>query len=559
MVLCGWVADNEGMFGARAELFGRDAELAVASEFLAAPDRLRGALLLRGEPGIGKTGVWREGVRIARERGVCVLVAAPGESEARISFAALCDLLSGVLERVLAVLPVQQRLALEVALRIAEYDPGEGAPLDQGAVSFAFLSALRGLAGSGPVLVAVDDVQWLDVASATALSFAVRRLGGDPIGLLVSQRVEREEPVPLGFDRALDPDALTVLELGPLTFGAVQRLLHRSLGGALPRPVLSRVYELSGGNPFFALELGRARERGSIELERGGDLPVSLEALVGGRIAALPAETRRALGAAAALSVPTLTLVAAVSAVDLGPAVAAGVAELDGEVVRFAHPLLRSAAYAGLPPGERAELHRRLAAVVDDVEEQAWQLALACERPDSEVAGRLEDAAAHAYARGATVAAAELAATALALTPSSEVSTRQERTLQAAQYHFEAGESRAARELLERLIGSVPAGHLRARGLARLARMSNLIANPALAAERYRQALAEAGDDVALRAEIEEGLVWSLVLLRADLETAEAHARAAVDLAKKLAMLPRRARRWQPGRWPGFTLAVARR
>jgi predicted ATPase len=263
--------------GARSELFGRDAELAVVGDFLAAPGRFPGAVLVRGEPGIGKTSVWAEGVRIARERGLCVLVAAPGESEAQISFAALGDLLSGVLERVLGRLPVQQRLALEVALRIAELDPDVGAPLDQGAVAFAFLSALRGLAEEASVLVAVDDVQWLDVASATALSFALRRLGGDPIGLLVAQRVEREDPVPLGLDRALDPVQLTVLELGPLTFGALQRLLHRSLGGALPRRALSHVYELSGGNPFFALELGRARERGSIELERGGDLPVSLE------------------------------------------------------------------------------------------------------------------------------------------------------------------------------------------------------------------------------------------------------------------------------------------
>ena len=109
---------------------------------------------------------------------------------------------------------------------------------------------------------------------------------------------------------------MTVLELGPLTFGAVQRLLHRRLANAVARPALSRVYELSGGNPFFALELGRAHELGSIRVERGGGLPVTLEALVGDRIAALPAETRRTLGAAAALSAPTLTVVGAVSDVE---------------------------------------------------------------------------------------------------------------------------------------------------------------------------------------------------------------------------------------------------
>ena len=194
------------------------------------------------------------------------------------------------------------------------------------------------------MLVAVDDVQWLDVASAMALSFAVRRLGGDRIGLFLSQRVEREDPVALGVERVLGPDRLTVLELGPLTFGAVQRLLHTTLASALPRPVLARVYELSGGNPFFALELGRARERGSITLEPGGGLPVSLEALVRDRIAALPVLTRRSLATAAAVSMPTVTLIDAVSGGNLGPAVDARIVELDGDLVRFAHPLLRWAA-----------------------------------------------------------------------------------------------------------------------------------------------------------------------------------------------------------------------
>jgi DNA-binding CsgD family transcriptional regulator len=517
------------------ELIGRDGELAVVGEFVAAVDRWPAGVLVRGEPGIGKTSLWREGVRMARERGCCVLSAAPGESEARISFAGVGDLLSGVLGRVLGELAGQQRRALEVALRVADVDAGAAAELDQGAVSFAFLSALRGLSASGPVLVAVDDVQWLDVASASVLAFAARRLGGDRIGLLFSQRVEREESVALGLERAFEPEGLIVLGLGPLTLGALQRLLHLSLGIALPRPALSRVHELSGGNPFFALELAGALERGSIQLERGGRLPVTLEVLVRDRIATLPVETSAPLGAAAALSVPTLTLVGAVSDGDLGAAVAARVVELDGDVVRFTHPLLRSAAYARLPPAERRELHRRLAAAVEDVEERAWQLALATGgRPDGGVARRLEEAAAHAYARGATVAAAELAAKALALTPEGGASARAERTLLAARFEFEAGDSRPARELLERLIAETPAGYLRARAFALLARMSNYIASPGQAAELFQRALAEVEGDLGLRAEIEEGLAWSLVLLRVDLGAAEAHAQAAIELARQL-------------------------
>ncbi len=239
------------MMAASGELIGREAELALVSAFVAGCDLLPAALLVRGVPGIGKISVWREGVRLARERAYRMLVANPSESEAQISFAALGDLLSGVLEQATGGLPPPQRRALEVALRIADIDPGDGAPLDQGAVSFAFLSALRALAAGGPVLVAVDDAQWLDVASATVLSFAARRLGGDPIGLLVSDRAGRDEAVPLGLDRALGLDRLRVLRLGPLSFGAVQRLLRRNLDTPLPGPVVARVYELSDGNPFF--------------------------------------------------------------------------------------------------------------------------------------------------------------------------------------------------------------------------------------------------------------------------------------------------------------------
>jgi DNA-binding CsgD family transcriptional regulator len=523
------------VIGVGAALPGRDAELAVLGGFAASRDRLPAAVLVRGEPGIGKTTVWREGVRIAREHGYCTLVAGPSESEAQISFAALGDLLSGVLEQRLGGLPRQQRRALEVALRVADLDPEEEeARFDQGAVSFAFLSALRGLAADGPVLVAVDDVQWLDVASARALSYAVRRLGGGRVGLLVSERAERDEPAALGLDRALEADRLTVVRLGPLGFGAVQRLLQRHLGSALPRPVLSRVYELSGGNPFFALELGRACERGSIQLELGGRLPVTLDALVRDRIAVLPAGTRRPLAAAAALAQPTLALVAAVSEGELGPAVAAQIVEVDGDLVRFTHPLLRSAAYAWLPLRERIELHRRLADAVDDVEEQAWQLALACAGPDAEVALRLDDAAAHAYARGATVAAVRLAAKALTLTAAAELPAREERSLRAAGYHFEAGETGPARGLLEQVIGSTRTRSVRARGLARLARMSNYISSPGIAAERYREALAQVEGDRALAAEIEEGLAWSLVLLREDLAAADAHAQAAAEIAEEI-------------------------
>jgi AAA ATPase domain len=179
------------------EVLGRDEELAAIAAFL--DGDFPAALVLAGEAGIGKTTVWRAGLGQARERSVRVLGCRPAESEARLSFAALSDLLEPVLGEVLGALPSIQRRALEAALLLSEE---EGPPPDQRTISTACLGVFRRLAREGRVLVAVDDVQWLDPPTALVLEFVARRLAVEPLGLLVAERVAGEREAPLGLGRA---------------------------------------------------------------------------------------------------------------------------------------------------------------------------------------------------------------------------------------------------------------------------------------------------------------------------------------------------------------------
>ena len=495
-------------------IIGRDEELAAIRAFLDSLGEGPAALVLAGEAGIGKTTLWRAGVAAARERGVRVLTASPAETEAKLSFTALADLLDGVLEKVLPHLPASQARALRVALLLA--DTG-GAPPDPRAIAVAFVNAAHALAANGPVLLAVDDVQWLDAPSASVLEFAARRLHGERLGLLLSQRVGVVHVVPLALDRALPSDRLASVPVRALSLGALHRLLHARLGAALPRPLLQRVHELSEGNPFFALEIGRALREGAMQISPAEPLavPAALFELVQGRLAALPPETQEALQIAAALAPPTLAVVARAAPAGAGAldaAVDAEVIEVEGGEIRFVHPLLASAAYAALRPVRRRELHRRLADLVEDPEGRARHLALATDGIDREVADELERAAAHAGRRGAPESAGELCEHALRLTPP-EAAEAHRRRLSASRYYFESGFAARSRALADQALASAGPGRERAEALHWLARLDAYDHDLNHALERYRQALAEVGDDAALRSEIEEGLAFSLFLL----------------------------------------------
>ena len=513
-------------------LVGRGEELRRLESFLDAVERGPAALVLDGEAGIGKTTLWRAGVDAARSRGYAVLSAMPTAPETSFSFAALGDLLEPVLDEALPVLPEPQRSALEVALLRAE---AKELPLDSRGVAAGVLSVLRRLAARAPVVVAIDDVQWLDDPSSAALSFAIRRLRQDSVRLLLTRRVTTDDlPLPLGLERW--EGSLERLVVGPLSLGAVHRLLHDRLGVVLGRPMLRRVHETAGGNPFFALELGRALGRRGAGLVPGGAVPVprSLEALVADRLADLPSRTGEALLCAALAWEPTVHLVGDVLAGDprqrLRPAVEAEVIEIEAERLRFTHPLLAAAVQASADLTSRHEMHARLAAAVSDPEEQARHMAHAVEPPDETVAAALDDAALRAFERGAIESAAALSASAVRFSAPGDGESLQRRRLEAAGYLARAGAKSEARKLMATARADAEPGPQRARIAIRLAWLG--LADLTTCAEALREAIEDARAERALLAEVHA--VLGNHLCPVDPVAAGRHASLAVELAEEV-------------------------
>jgi len=336
-------------------MIGRERELAVADDFL---DRLvegASALVLEGEAGIGKTTLWAATIARADERSSQVLCCRPTEAEAKLSYAALSDLLSPLQEEAFRILPGPQRRAIDAAL--LRTDP-RGERVDQRAVSAAVASILIACSGERPVVVAIDDLNWLDSSSARVLSYAVRRFGSAPIGLLVSAR-GGDGSDPLVLDRALP--RVRHLFLGRLSLGALRQVLTARLGFSPSRPLLLRIHRHSGGNPFCALELADVftGEEASL-MSDAPPLPQRLRELVAARVERLPPCTRRVLLLVSALTRPTLALIdkAGEPSSALDEAEGAGVADIRNGDVRFAHPLLASAVYSSVTPARRRDLHR---------------------------------------------------------------------------------------------------------------------------------------------------------------------------------------------------------
>jgi DNA-binding CsgD family transcriptional regulator len=515
-------------------VFGRDAELAAGDALLRTVPDGAVALVVDGEAGIGKTTVWRKLADCAAGRSYRLLSCRPAESETKLSYAGLADLLEVAADEVLPVLPDPQRRALEVALLRAEPAPGQG---DQRAAATAFLSALDELARSGPVLVCVDDVQWLDGPSAQVLEFAARRLGTRPVGVLLSLRSTGDGPVPLGLDRALPQARLQRLVVGPLSLGAVHRLLVDRLGISLPRPTLTRVHVASGGNPFYALELARALEGRELHLAPGEPLPIpaNLQELVEARLAGLPAPVLEVLALAALVADPSVSLLVEASTAPrtvgrrLEEAAAAGLVELHDERVRFAHPLLASALVALVDRDRLRKLHGRLADAVADPEARARHLGFAAAGPSESVAAELDAAASRAAARGAPAVAAELSELAARLTSSRREDDRLRRRLQAARFHLTAGQLQPARAALEQLVDQLPASSDRAAALLLLAetRHDDLEASRELGEQALREAQ---GDSQLAETNL---LLADMSFLEGDAARGIRHARAAAEAAER--------------------------
>ncbi|HEY8847212.1 MAG TPA: AAA family ATPase, partial [Candidatus Limnocylindrales bacterium] len=367
------------------EIVGRSAEQAAIDRFIAAVSGDRRAegelpgprgLALSGEAGIGKSTLWAAIVAAATTAGALVLEARPASPEVRLSFSGIVDLLDGHVDVVLDRLSVPQRAALEVAL----YRQPAGEASESGIVGVAVLQTLRLLAETRPVVVAVDDLQWLDAPSAGALEYAIRRLRTEPIGVLTATRVGPEMPASSVSTEAavasasskgghtpasassdgaptavpdlvalLPADAREELHLGPLPIGALHHLFRTRLDLSLPRPTLIRLHVQSGGNPLYALELARAwTTRAGADgvtahpIERERAIPASLRELLRHRLDGLPVATTETLLVIALAGQPTIGTVGDVTgrtriAVrdDLEPARRAGILELlPGDDVR---------------------------------------------------------------------------------------------------------------------------------------------------------------------------------------------------------------------------------
>jgi len=454
--------------GGEGWIVGRDAELEGIERFLERRDVPRG-LLIEGEAGIGKTTLLGEAARRGRERGWCVLSCSPTVPESGLSFAALGDLLAPVLTEVLPVLASPRKRALERALLIA--DSSDGALLDPRGIGLGVVDVLRLVAARSPVVVAIDDDQWLDPASAAALRFALPRLGDGALVLLAARRVDGS-PTGLDVARAIGAERLEVLSVGELSLGAVGHLLRARSGGALTRPDVRRVHEASGGNPLFALEIAHSLRRHHSSLAGAPlELPATVQHVIRDRLAQLSAPAQRVALVTSALANARLEVVLRVASSGLEEAIDRDVLALDGNRVRFAHPLLASVAYADASAEERRLVHRELAEAVDDVEERGRQLAAAAVAPDPEVADAVDAAAARARARGAPQMAAPLAEQAVALTPAGDAQATFDRLLRAGEYAFAAGETDRARRLLGQADSAAPSRSARVSALMVTARL----------------------------------------------------------------------------------------
>ncbi len=440
---------------------GRSAEFRAIDAFINSATTSPAALVIEGEAGIGKTTLWLAAIEEARRRGYRILSAAVGQAESVLAYAAVADLFDDIDQSEIEELPEVQRFALD---RVLLRSNGEGPATDQRVVAAALVTLVESSARGAPVLVAIDDAQWLDSCSQAVVAFAARRFKGQ-VGVLFTERSEQDFGDSTALLQLTRPDAVERIRIGPLSLGALHTLISRRLGRNLSRPTLVRIAEASGGNPFYALELARAvgpRSNSAATL-----LPDSLAELMRTRLRRLQRDAQDVLLATACVADPTVELLAEATnrSVDevldlLDEAETNGIVAIDGHRVRFTHPLLARSVYTDASSARRRAMHRRLAEALAVPELKARHMALAASRADPDTLRALDAAADAARARGAPAAAAELVELAMNLggdTPS--------RRVRAAEHHFKAGDAERANALLEQIIGDLRPGLLRSIAL----------------------------------------------------------------------------------------------
>jgi len=432
-------------------LVGRAAELHQVERFLSDADDALLAVLIEGEAGSGKTAV----MSVVIERPHTRLLRCQGaEAEAGYGYSGLADLLGGLVEDGLAGLPGPQRCALEVALLLA--DPGAERQVEPHTVGRAVLSALTVLCERDRLVLAVDDVHWLDRPTRRALTFALRRITA-PVAVIATARGVGTR-FPFALEAALPVDRLLRLSLGPMPAQDIDRLLQVRRPAA-SREARRRARAAARGNPMFALELVDAHDL------PGAAVPQRVEELLPARLDRLPQLATAALAAVGLLPDATRELVRAACGVDVTEALDAAVdaailVEQDGHV-RFSHPLYGYAARQRLLVAERRALHRRLSEVIDDPEQRARHLSLAVVEPDLAVADLVERGARVARARGAPESAADLEEAAIRLTPLEAAELWVRRLVEAGYHRAMSGETATSRRHFETALRCpVPASQL---------------------------------------------------------------------------------------------------
>ncbi|PRC43082.1 LuxR family transcriptional regulator, partial [Mycobacterium sp. ITM-2017-0098] len=366
---------------------------AVAT-FLASAEAAAGALAIEGEAGIGKTTMWFEVCEAAQRRGFRIASSRPAEAESVLAYAAVADLLADVDGEVIDSLPELQRLAVNRVLLRA--DAG-GPSTDQRVVAAAVGALFATLAETSPILIAIDDVQWLDPSSRTVVAFVARRLTGR-IGILVTERCDPLQGMTTAWLKLAGVQEVPRVRIGALSVGALHVLFQRKLGQSFSRAVMVRIAEISGGNPFYALELARVMDGRTPSSQAG--LPNTLAELVRVRLGRLNGDIREVLLATASVAAPTVDLLARINdttaehIVELLEEVETdGIIGIEGNRVRFSHPLLARGIYSDATPASRRAMHRALAAVEAQPELKARHLALAATSADEATLAALDGAA----------------------------------------------------------------------------------------------------------------------------------------------------------------------
>jgi len=511
-------------------IVGRDNEIAAIQDFLGVVAAHPVGLVFAGDPGIGKTALWEAAVELSREVGYRVLEHRSVQAESELAFAALIDLIAPVLDMVADQIPAPRRQALELALLLSD---DIASPVDPRAIGLGVLDVLVQLARRSPVILALDDLQWLDESSASVLPIALRRLREERVGVLATHR---KEPgiVQRPLSDLSDGGWVHEVRLDGLEGRFLGRILSERLSLHVTGPQLERIEAVSAGNPFYALELATA----IVHAQPGVPIsvPETLRDLLGSRLDRLPGATSEILLSAAAMTKPSVEVLASacgdlVGVIDaLHVATRERVIVQDGEALRFAHPLLASLCYERALPSARRQAHAALADAVEDREARARHLALAAVEPDETVAAELDRAASHAADRGATVAAFELACLAVDHTPAALAGSRTARRLEAARLCRFSGDFNRAATMYKELLHELPPGLTSARARYAAASIARLGLDERVSL--CEKALADCQDDPECTAQV-LGFLGHCRWLLGDMQTAVHDSRRSLQIAER--------------------------